>query len=361
MSNGWRRLAAGVALMTAVAVPARDVGAQATRDAGDRAGASEVQVDEMEPVEETGEGDVVHSWTLVPASDDGGQVASYRPNLSYELTPGAKVEDAVTVFNYGTVPLTFEVFATDAFNNADGEFDLLSTDEEPDGVGTWVTIAQRHVTVPANGQATLPISIDVPADARPGDHVGGVLASAPVEGTSSDGRLVRFDRRTGTRLYVRVDGRLDPSLALVGVRTGYRPSLNPLDGTAVVTYRIENRGNVRLGAEHRASVSGPLGLLEQRSDRTEIKEILPGESVTVRTPISGVSAALAAFTDVTVEPVLIGDGGETPTVSGSAVTAAPPWTVLALAVAAALALAARRAYRRHGATRTTVPVFEPGP
>lgn len=290
----------------------------------------------------------VHSWTLVPASDEPDRAASYRPNLSFDLAPGTTVEDAVTVFNYSTVPLNFEVFATDAFNNPDGDFDLLATDEEPVDVGSWVTMAQGHVTVPAKGSATVPITIAVPADARPGDHVGAVLASAPVTGAGPGDQVVTFDRRTGTRLYVRVDGPTQAELAVSQVRTDYRPSLDPLGGSAEVTYRIENIGNVRVGADHVAAVSGPFGLLAQRSSRATVEELLPGEGVMIKTTIDGVAATGVAFTDVDVDPRPVGGAADLSSASGGAITVAPPWTLFALVLVAALAVYARHAYRRHG-------------
>lgn len=351
----WRRLAAaavmGALLLPASLAEAQDRDAAPIEDGGPVGGADQV-----------GDGDIVHSWTLVPAAAENPERAgSYRPNLSYEAAPGATIDDAVTVFNYGTVPLTFAVFGTDAFNNPDGDFDLLPTAEEPTDVGSWVTVAQRNVTVPAGGLATLPVTIAVPVDARPGDHAGAVLASAPVEGTGPDGKLVSFDRRTGTRLYVRVDGALAPELAVTEVSTVYRPALNPAGGSAEVTYRIENRGNARLGADHRVSVSGPLGLAAKRAGGEPVKELLPGEDVTFTTTIDGVPAGGVALTEVTVDPVPFGDTGELDAVTGRSTTLAPPLTVLALLVATALAVHARRAYRRHQVGPSGLRMADPLP
>lgn len=360
MTSTWRRLAAAlaVAVAGALVVPASLAGAQATDpDPGEAGG--DAPIGEGDQV---GDGDIVHSWTLVPAAAEHPERAgSYRPNLSYEAAPGATIDDAVTVFNYGTVPLTFAVFGTDAFNNPDGDFDLLPTDEQPEDVGSWVTLAQRNLTVAPGKAVTVPITIAVPADARPGDHVGAVLASAPVQGTGPDGKLVEFDRRTGTRLYVRVEGPLAPELAVTGIRTVYQPALNPLDGSATVTYRIENRGNVRLGAKHRVSVSGPLGIGTRRSPADELAELLPGEDVTFTTTLDGVLAGGVALTDVTVDPIPIGDAAEVETATGRSTTIALPLTVLATVLAAALGLYARRAYRRHHVGDTDLRVAEPLP
>src|SRR5262245_12940729 len=66
---------------------------------------------------------IVHSWALAPG--DGSAEAGERPNLSYQLPPGGEVHDIVTLYNFSNVELTFRVYATDAYNNEDGSFDLL--------------------------------------------------------------------------------------------------------------------------------------------------------------------------------------------------------------------------------------------
>lgn len=289
----------------------------------------------------------VHSWALSPAGSDDPDEPGNRPFLSYDLTPGATVDDAVTLFNYGNVQLTFRLYATDAHNNEDGQFDLLPGDTEPEDVGTWVTLPQDHITVPARSQATIPLMVRVPADARPGDHAGAVLAASQVAGTGPDGKTVTLDRRTGSRLYVRVAGPLAPELAIEGVRTTYEPSLNPGSGTAHVRYRIVNRGNVRLAGAHRASISGPFGLGEQDTDPKDLPELLPGEDVELEATFEGVPASVLAYTVVRVDPKGIAGDGGSPSTTRQAITLAIPVSLVALALALAFALYARRSYARH--------------
>ena len=73
---------------------------------------------------------------------------------------------------------------------------------------------------------------------------------------------MRLDRRTGTRLLIRVNGPLTAELAVTDVSTDYSPALNPLAGSATVTYVVENRGNTRLGGTATAAVGGPFGIGE---------------------------------------------------------------------------------------------------
>jgi len=300
------------------------------------------------PRDETRGPEVVHSWALAPAGSTDPGEAGNRPNLSYEVDPGAELTDAVTLYNFSNVQLTFRVYATDAVNNDQGEFDLLPGEEEPKDVGTWITLPQDNITVPAGSQATMPITVKVPADARPGDHAGAILASSEATGAGPEGRIVTVDRRTGSRVYVRIAGDLDPDLAIENVDTTYTPALNPLGGSAEVTYRIQNRGNVRLSGSHSVSIAGPFGVAEKRIPAEDVPELLPGEGVTLRTTFDDVPATAVAFTTVRLEPSGGNVGGEElSTVTRRATTVAPPITVIVLAVAFVFVLRARRAYRRH--------------
>ncbi len=294
------------------------------------------------------EGEVVHSWALAPASESGDPAqAGSRSFFSYELEPGAVIEDAVTLFNLGNAPLTFSLYGTDAFNNEAGGFELLPAAEQPEGVGTWIETSAKLVTVPAKAQLHIPITIRVPAGARPGDHAGAVLAASDVTGTDPDGRPVTLDRRTGPRVYIRVAGDLTPELSVEGIDTSYDPALNPLGGSATVRYRIHNTGNVRLSGRHRVTVAGPLGVGRTRSAGMDVPELLPGESIELETTLDGVPGLGLASVEVVVEPSTeLGAKSDLDPVSGRGVALAPPITLLLGAVALGCALVARRSYLR---------------
>lgn len=297
---------------------------------------------------------VVHSWALAPG--DGSAQAGERPNLTYEIAPGGRVDDVVTVYNFSNVQLTFGLYATDAFNNEDGSFNLLPADQEPTDVGTWLTMPVESVTVPAGKQALVPITIEVPVDASPGDHVGALLASSAAVGTGPDNAVVTLDRRTGTRLYVRVPGQLRSELSVEDLSVSYDASANPFGGGAEVSYTIVNRGNVRLAGTQQVSVSGPFGVLRRHLDVQDVPELLPGESIDVTTSLDDVPATGLAFAKVELDPRSpLGGEDDLEERSTSASTRAVPYTVLALLIVVIFVALARRAYRRH---RSEVAVID---
>lgn len=293
-------------------------------------------------------GEIVHSWSLTPSGDDPAHPGN-RSDLSYDVAPGTIIEDNVILFNYSNVPLTFRVYATDAINNPDGSFNALTGDEKPKDVGSWVSVPQENITLLPGKQATMPIVMKVPATARPGDHVGVVLASSEALGSGQDNKIVNLDRRTGTRLYVRVAGPLEPELVVTRLKATYQPGLNPLGGSAKVTYRIENRGNVRLEGTQRVSIAAPFGLAKKTKSAAKFDQILPGEWIELHESFEGVTASGLAIAkvDLDIKPIAK-DVGAVPARSSRSFTAAIPFTVLVFALAVWLVRRAWRSYRRHG-------------
>lgn len=318
------------------------VGAQAPEPADDGEPVEDV---EQVPVE-TLPGEVVHSWALGPAGSADATGAGNRSNLSYTADPGATINDAITLYNLGNVPLTFRVYATDAFNNDLGEFNLLPGDEEPTDVGSWVSLDIEEITVPPRVQATIPFTLVVPDDARPGDHTGAILASSEALGAGEGGDSIVLDRRTGTRLFLRVNGPITSELAISELETSYDATLNPAAGTATVSYRIENRGDVRVSGTTTLTVGGPFGIGERKVPSQEFESLLPGEGFNVTTVVEDAPALGLAFTEVTVEPDP-SDGQLLEPVSRTTTTFAPPITVLLLLLAALLGWIGWRAVRRH--------------
>ncbi len=318
--------------------------------------------------------ELVQSWTLTPGGSANGDQAGSRPNLSYQVAAGSVVNDTVIVYNLGNVPMDFKVYATDAFNNDEGDFDLLPGGQVPVDAGSWVNVAQSGIVLPPGKQATIPITITVPIDATPGDHVGAVVASNIAVSDNGDGKIVNVDRRTGTRLYVQVDGPLTPDLAVTALDTTYHHALNSLAGSADVTFRVENRGNVRLGGTPTVTVAGPFGIGERTITLAKLTELLPGQDVTVTAKLNDVPATMLVSTTVRIESIRPGVTGGADVATGDDRTFAPPITVLMVLIVLLLGVMARRRYRRHkeasagvaaaivisdGESQDELPVLEP--
>jgi hypothetical protein len=294
-------------------------------------------------------GAVVNSFALSPTGDDPDQ-PSTRPTVTLDAAPGSTVNDSVTLWNYGNTQLTFAVYPTDAYNNADGAYDVLPATEAPKDVGTWISLPFANVTVPGGKKVEIPFTLTVPAGATPGDHSGAILISSTVDGTGPDGKTVQLDRRTGTRVYIRVAGALEPHLTVAKARSTYHGSLDPRKGSLSVTWTVRNVGNLRLGATQQLKVQNILGRTVDTADAKEILELLPGNEVTFTQSFDDVSATVRVKAGIEVTPTSASAAaGDIVTTSRSAGTWAMPWLLLLLAVVVTLVLRGRRWIRSRNA------------
>lgn len=287
------------------------------------------------------------TWSVKPAGVKG---QSRRDYFVYTLSPGQRVRDKVVITNLSDRALTFRVYATDAFNTADGSFALLTADRQASDIGTWVSIAGAPTrTVEPGRSVRVPFTLAVPSGATPGDHSGGLIAAVTEQTTGAQGQRVNVDRRVAARIYTRVNGALSSSLQIDALKVA---PARPIAGTGdvEVTYRIRNAGNTRLRADVRIGVTGPFGLGLGRPASRQVPELLPGNSYTFTDRVRGVFPAgpLTASLRLTpVDPMEADPSAARPTVRTTGWWATP-WAVLAavvVAVAAAVHLHRRRRSR----------------
>jgi hypothetical protein len=293
---------------------------------------------------------VVQSWALAPAGDKPNEPGS-RPNLTYELARGASLSDAVVLFNYSTVPLTFNVYSTDAFNEkGTGAFSLIGEENKPKAAGSWVDLDERGIKLPPHTSLRIPFNLHVPKKATPGDHAGAIVASVGTPATDAQGHQVLLTRRTGTRLYVRVAGKATRGLRVENVKTTYHGGFGSLRGSTEVEYSIRNTGNVRLGVDSTVLVTDVLGRRVARTAPARIEDLLPGSVVHRSERFDGVGAWVILKGSVSAQAVAPGRDGTRLTLHTSRAkrTLALPWLLLGLG---ALAEGARRAYLRRRAPR----------
>jgi hypothetical protein len=265
-----------------------------------------------------------------PANADGRP--DDRTRFSYSADPGQSVTDRVLVGNTGTQRQDFTVFATDAFNGEGGDFSLLATADSPTALGTWVRFenGQNRIQFSLDPQEVrlLAFTIAFPADATPGDHVGGIVASVVQEG-----QQVNLDRRVATAVFARVSGELQPRLTIASFDATYQGDWwNPFGGTVKILYTVDNTGNVALAANLTMSAATWLGIPATGDQGGGIPVLLPGNSATYEYDLTGVgqwgylnpSVRLQPFVDTTEA----GQETNVAPVSRDAVVIAVPWTVL---------------------------------
>ncbi|MCD9872438.1 WxL protein peptidoglycan domain-containing protein [Streptomyces guryensis] len=227
------------------------------------------------------------SWSVYPASS---KVAA-RPYFYLSADPGTMIEDEVVVANKTAQPLTFRLYAADAYNTPrDGGFAVRTVQEKQRGVGAWAKPARSRVTVPAHGKVTVPFTLRVPEGAEPGDHPGALVALDERIDKGDGSIALGVQRAVGARVYLRVGGPTLPAIAVENVHVVHHQPLVPGlgDSTATISYTLHNTGNVTLDPKVELRAEGLFGrtLLARDLSRAP-SELLPGQRVHLTEPWHG--------------------------------------------------------------------------
>lgn len=292
------------------------------------------------------------SWAVAPSTATG---PDGRTHFSYTgVKPDTVVHDYIGITNYSTAPVTFHVYGADGITTTAGTIGLQPAATRAVDVGAWIQVEHATLTVPPRTRVNEPVSLAVPDNATPGDHVGGVVAS--VTEASQGGKVTRDDR-VGVAMYLRVAGRLHPAFTIESVSVaGYHGSPNPfVGGSTTVSYTVHNTGNVRLGADQDVSITGLFGITFGDTHPNALQQVLPGGSVRVTAHVTGILPTGPMDVHVKVTPVQVSGAPRTsvPLPTAEFVTGiwAAPWSQLVLLIIVlALAVAAWRylRWRRRG-------------
>lgn len=227
------------------------------------------------------------SWSVAPGGQEGPGARNF---FVYTLKSGQSFQDTVTVANLTDEPLTVDLYPTDAYNTSlDGGFALLAVDEMPVDTGSWIRLATDQLTLAPRTQAEVPFEISIPRDAEPGDHAGGIVAQNVETETEIDGDGVGVEvrRRVAARVYVRVDGPLQPGLQVTRIATEHEAPGVGGGGSATVAYEVKNTGNTRLVPTTSLAVKGLFGRSIMSFDERRLNELLPGSAVVVTERFEG--------------------------------------------------------------------------
>jgi hypothetical protein len=242
------------------------------------------------------------SWAVQPSS---GVAADGRAHFAYtDMKPGTRIADHLLIDNFSKRPVTFTVYAVDGITTSSGSIGLAPAKQRRIDIAAMVHVGRSRVTVPASGKLNVPFTVDVPGNATPGDHVGGVIAS--VTEALNGGKVAREDR-VGVAMYLRVAGALHPALGIESVSSsGYHGTPNPFGGgSTTVSYTVRNTGNVRLGAAQRVAVTGLFGI-PLATVHPSSEELLPGGSVRVTARLRGIFPLLAPLgVHISVTPTVV--------------------------------------------------------
>lgn len=174
-------------------------------------------------------------FSLTPVDHDG--------YFKFTAQPGGTVGGAVALANHTAQPLRLRLAVTDLGTANTGG--AIYPDGKPTKVGTWITLAQTTVSLPANSTQQIDFTVQVPIDARGGQHYGGIVAFDPSElrtdaaqGTDDDNTIrLRQLTRLALPVLLTLPGDKAPGLEVAGAEFGADAAGSRLD------LELANTGN----------------------------------------------------------------------------------------------------------------------
>lgn len=296
------------------------------------------------------------SFGIAPA---GAEHPDDRAFIQVAAAPGTTVYEHVALLNQDDAPVTLRVYGADALM-ADGGGLTVGADDPADA-GSWIDLGgATEIEVPAQtaetgfGYVILPLALTIPADAEPGDHVAGLVASLDSQGTAGrDTPTIELQQRVAARIYIQVAGELDPDLAVEDLNATWSGGATGT-GSAQITYTLHNTGNARIAVEQQVHVAGPLGRGAADATPPRVDDLLPGGTADVTVDVGALPLVLETV-QVSAHAVQAAGGADPGELTATAETRywAVPWLWLAvlLLVAAAVVLLLVRRSRRRAARR----------
>lgn len=185
-----------------------------------------------------------------PAVNNSGQALEIAPPLIYlNVSPGQKAQTQILLRDVSNVPLTVTSTVNDFV--ADGETGtpkvlLSQTANNPYSVQGWVEPLPALQLVPKQIK-TLPVTLNIPANASPGGHYGVIrfTASAP---SVNGGNGVSLSASIGALMLLTVSGKITEQLSVKEFSVSHDGKTGTLFSSAplVFTERLTNSGNVHV-------------------------------------------------------------------------------------------------------------------
>jgi hypothetical protein len=274
--------------------------------------------------------------------------------FTYTLEPGASIDDEAMVVNDSQENLALKLYAADGITAINGGTAFAAADEERTGLRSWITTTISDLDMAQGDAVPVPFTIQVPADAAPGDHVAGWVVEGPPK-TGGSGVAASVVERVGVAVVVHVPGPTEEHLSVGSL------CLNQETGSNYFEASVENDGNVLTKANGNLLLTTKDGT-EVFDRPVELGTVLPGDTTLLRLdapfdpgPGSFVADLTLKQPDGTsihsISDIRIGDEkvngckvvspeDRPPSDSGSLVSSLPgddfPWLIVVLAVLAAL-------------------------
>ncbi|HEX5501164.1 MAG TPA: DUF916 domain-containing protein [Thermomicrobiales bacterium] len=124
------------------------------------------------------------AFGLQPVTYDPARPES-RSYFVFDARPGATVTSRVRVVNTGDAAGAVRLYAVDAATGQTGGTVFRAREDPRQDAGAWIALDAQELTLQPGEGHVVAFTVTVPADAGPGQHVGGIVAENATARTSA--------------------------------------------------------------------------------------------------------------------------------------------------------------------------------
>lgn len=233
-----------------------------------------------------------------PASADSVQITMSPISDTLELAPNKQYQKSITIYNSGTEPYQFVIYAT-PYTVADENYrPVFDTDTPRTQLDHWIQLPRTIYSLQPKQQITVPYTIKTPSSLPDGGQYAAIFAETAGE-QSTDNLLTK--KRVGMILYTHANGKtINQGSTTISV-----PPLFTTSAQYNMVSRVTNSGNVDF------EVISSLDVTDTRSGKrvyhtSSRKPVLPDTTRRVTLPWQGNSPGLFAVYTIAQREAYLG-------------------------------------------------------
>ena len=176
------------------------------------------------------------------AQSNGSGIGIKPATIEDSAEPGTTKEYDISVSNLSSSPQTYYVYTKDIVGVENGGVPVFADeDEEKTGfeLTQWLSLDTAEISIEPGQEKSLHLTIDIPENATPGSHFGGIFISLDPPRLRSTGAAVGYE--VANIVSIRIAGDAVENAQIRSFSTD-----NYIHGEAVVDFatRVENKGTV---------------------------------------------------------------------------------------------------------------------
>lgn len=170
--------------------------------------------------------------------------------------PKETIVETLVITNLASEEKEYYLYKRDIKGVDPGGVPIFAEESEPTGyeVSAWITLVDGPILIPANGEYEVPVTIDVPEDASPGSHFGGIFISVEAPKLRETGAGVGYE--VASIVSIRISGDINDEARIRSFSTNklFYGSKN-VDFIA----KVENLGNILIRPRGPLTITGMFG------------------------------------------------------------------------------------------------------